>query len=85
MSTFDIDDLRRLLTEVAGEAEGAVPPHLFGEQDFDTLGYDSLARMEVASRLWQQHGVRIPDDLLFDVRTPQELLDLVNGAVAGVS
>lgn len=84
MPTLDINDLRRLLIEVAGDVEGDVPAHRFADQDFDTLGYDSLARMEAASRIRQQYGVHVPDDELFDVRTPRELLDLVNGA-AGVS
>ena len=80
MPTLDISDLRRLLIEVAGD----VPVHRFADQDFDALGYGSLARTEVASRIRRQYGVHVPDDELFDVRTPQELLDLVNGA-AGVS
>lgn len=82
MAVLGVEDLHRLLSEIAGEADGGFTPDAFPDQEFDDLGYDSLALMEAAARISQQYGVEVPEDLLLDLRTPRELLDVVNGAVA---
>lgn len=45
---------------------------------FEELGYDSLAIIEFRSQLMRQHGVRIPDDELWQLRTPRQAVDYVN-------
>jgi minimal PKS acyl carrier protein len=81
MTRIGAEDLRRLLREAAGDADGEVDPGEFEDTEFHTLGYDSLALMETAAKITDEYGVKIPDDRLFGLGTPRELLDLVNGAV----
>jgi act minimal PKS acyl carrier protein len=47
------------------------------------LGYDSLALLECAGRLESEHGVHLSDDALSELRTPHDLLTLVNGTAPG--
>ncbi|RDI62721.1 acyl carrier protein [Nocardia pseudobrasiliensis] len=86
MTTMTIDTLRRILIECAGGDESA--PELAGDisaVDFEELGYDSLALIESASRIRRDFGVVIPDDDLVEVRTPQELVDIVNERLRGAA
>lgn len=79
-----IDDLRCVLVSCAGESDNTP----FGENildwDFDDLGYDSLAWMETAARIEQEYGVHIPDERITDLRTPRQVLEFVNSALATV-
>jgi minimal PKS acyl carrier protein len=73
-----IDDLRTILVACAGESDGVLDGDI-RNVDFDELGYDSLALMETAARIRSDFGVTIPDERIADLRTPGEILDLVNG------
>ncbi|MFE0464887.1 acyl carrier protein [Kitasatospora sp. NPDC058965] len=85
MPIMSINDLRRILIESAGFDGADDPAADIHDVTFEELGYDSLALMESAARIYQEFGVRIPDDEITEVETPRALLDLVNGAVpAGV-
>ncbi|MGW1375052.1 acyl carrier protein [Streptomyces sp. NPDC002446] len=77
-----LDDLRRMLTEAAGEAEHGALAGDIADVEFEALGYDSLALLEVAGLITKEFGVRISDEEVFELRTPRAVLDLVNGAVA---
>lgn len=77
-----IDDLRRALIACAGESDDIAVDEDTLDWDFDDLGYDSLARMETAARIEQEHGAHIPEEHITDLRTPRQLLDFVNGVVA---
>jgi act minimal PKS acyl carrier protein len=82
MIRIDVEDLRRLLSEVAGDAEKDPSTTEFADLEFDALGYDSLALMEAAARIADTYGVNIPDDHLLGARTPREVVAFVNGAQA---
>ena len=73
-----IDDLRKILVACAGESDGVLDGDI-RDIDFDELGYDSLALMETAARIRSDFGVTIPDERIAELRTPGEILDLVNG------
>jgi act minimal PKS acyl carrier protein len=73
-----IDDLRTILVSCAGESDGVLDGDI-RDVDFDMLGYDSLALMETAARIRSDFGVAIPDERIAELRTPGEILDLVNG------
>ncbi|MGH3991132.1 MAG: acyl carrier protein [Pseudonocardiaceae bacterium] len=78
MSKVTIDDVRRILIDCAGDIG---TPELHGDisaLEFDDLGYDSLALLETSARIEQEFGVQIPEEQITEVKTPQELLDLVN-------
>lgn len=77
-----INDLRRVLASCAGESDNTRWGGDILDWDFDDLGYDSLARMETAARIEQRYGVHIPDEHITELRTPRQLLDFVNGALA---
>lgn len=84
--TMNINELRRILVECAGGDESA--PELAGdiaEADFEELGYDSLALIETAARIERDFGVKIPEDQLIDVKTPNGLIDIVNNQLAGAA
>jgi minimal PKS acyl carrier protein len=76
MSKMTIDDLRRVLVECAGEGDGLSGD--IHDRAFDELGYDSLALMETAARIAAEYGVAIPDEVVAELKTPREVLDLVN-------
>ncbi|GAA2879361.1 actinorhodin polyketide synthase acyl carrier protein [Actinoplanes cyaneus] len=82
MPIMTIDDLQRILVSCAGEDDATATVTDSAGRRFDDLGYDSLALMETAARIEQEFGVKLPDDEVNDARTPQELLDLVNGRLA---
>ena len=78
MTTMNLDDLRRVLIECAGETDGDRLSGDIHDQEFGDLGYDSLALMETAARIATEYGVQIPDDQIVELRTPREMLDVVN-------
>ncbi|AZQ74569.1 acyl carrier protein [Streptomyces luteoverticillatus] len=78
MSDFTIDELIRIMRECAGEDEaGDLTPDV-ADQDFDLLGYDSLALMATASRVEREHGLRLPEEEMAEIRTPAAFVALVN-------
>jgi act minimal PKS acyl carrier protein len=62
----------------AWEDESAQPFEQAPDQPFDELGYDSLALLETHSRIRRDYGVELSEDDLSEIKTPQELVDLVN-------
>ncbi|GAA2808955.1 acyl carrier protein [Kitasatospora sp. CM 4170] len=75
-------DLKRIMREGAGQAEGIDLDGDIADVLFSDLGYDSLAVLETVSRIEREYGIRIPEDALSAVRTPGEFLALVNRATA---
>lgn len=78
--TIGIDDLRRVLREGAGEAEGVDLDGDVLDLGFDDLGYDSLALLETATRISREYGIRLDDEAVMSARTPRELLATINAA-----
>ncbi|WP_179816048.1 acyl carrier protein [Allostreptomyces psammosilenae] len=76
-----LDDIRRLLTACAGADGNAALAGDIMDTDFGDLGYDSLALMEMAARIEQERGVKIPDEVITELRTPRAVLETVNGGV----
>lgn len=85
MTTMTTEDLRRVLIDCAGEAEQDVLAGDISDVEFEELGYDSLALMETAARIAQDYGVQIPDDQIVELRTPREVLELVNSFLSKAS
>ncbi|WP_395297526.1 acyl carrier protein [Kitasatospora hibisci] len=75
-------DLKRIMREGAGQAEGIDLDGDIADVLFSDLGYDSLAVLETVSRIEREYGIRIPEDALSAVRTPGEFLAVVNRATA---
>ncbi len=85
MSTLTVDDLRRILIAVAGRPEGVDLGADIVDTDFEQLGYDSLALMEMAATIEQEYGITIDEDTAARFGTPRTVLDLVNGTIARAS
>ena len=79
-----IDDLKRILRQAAGEAEGADLDSDILDTEFTDLGYDSIALMETGGRIERECGVQLDDDTMTSVHTPRALLVLVNKRLARV-
>ncbi|MDI1463875.1 acyl carrier protein [Catellatospora sp. KI3] len=78
VSDFTIDDVRRVLSDVAG-ASSALDGDI-SQTSFADLGYDSLALLETTARLQRELSIKLPDDAVLAVRTPAQLIDLVSTA-----
>ncbi|WP_369033865.1 MULTISPECIES: acyl carrier protein [Streptomyces] len=75
---FNIDDLKRILLEGAGEPEGPGVEATTVDLEFQELGYDSLAVLETCTRIEREFGVSLDEEVLGQARTPRVLVDVVN-------
>lgn len=73
-----VNELRQAMIASAGEDESIDLDGDFEKTEFAELGFDSLALMETCSQLKREHGIVIPDETLWDLSTPEELLRWVN-------
>ncbi|WP_040872017.1 acyl carrier protein [Nocardia exalbida] len=83
--TITITELRRILVDCAGGEDLAELGGDIAAVEFEELGYDSLALIETAARIQRDFGVMIPEEELIEVRTPQELVDIVNAQLRGAA
>ena len=81
MSMLTLAELTRILRECAGENEASPLDGDILDARFGDLGYDSIALMETTGRIRTDFGVVIDDDLLAQIGTPRQLLDLVNRSI----
>ncbi|MBV1856156.1 acyl carrier protein [Catellatospora tritici] len=79
VSDFTIDDVRRVLRDVAGASSVDLDGDI-SQTSFADLGYDSLALLETTARLQRDLSIKLPDDAVLAVRTPAQLIDLVSTA-----
>lgn len=82
MNKLTIDELRLILVACAGAEDEAAPDQDITDLEFEELGYDSLALMETAAQLERDYGVQIPEEQIADIKTPGDMLELVNGRLA---
>ncbi|MDX3380599.1 acyl carrier protein [Streptomyces niveiscabiei] len=77
------DDLRAILVEAAGSAEGVdLTSQDILDSDLYDVGYDSLALIEVGARIQQRYGIDIPDEEVTELRTFRTILDRVNSSIS---
>jgi minimal PKS acyl carrier protein len=72
-----LDDLRRILRAVAGEAEGAGLDGDILDVTFTDLGYDSLALLETAGQIERERDLQLDESTITDAQTPRQLLAAV--------
>ncbi|MFE2728951.1 acyl carrier protein [Kitasatospora sp. NPDC059327] len=75
MTAITLAQLVEIIRDCAGDSDEFDLNGDIADIAFEELGYDSLALLEIAARLRQEHGVVLPDE---GVRTPGDVLDLVN-------
>jgi acyl carrier protein len=78
MTQFTADDMHRIMRDSGGEPE-PVDGADIATASFEDLGYDSLAVMAMAARIEIEFGVRIPDQIVTDLKTATDVVDYVNG------
>jgi acyl carrier protein len=80
---------RSELLEIMRECLGEADYEEIGEKDFVTefteLGYDSLLVLEIATRIQDRFGIRIPDEAVEEMTSPEEMLKSVRARLAGVA
>jgi act minimal PKS acyl carrier protein len=84
MSAFTIDDLKKIMAACA-EVDGTAVD-LDGDLldiSFKDLDFDSLAVLEIATRIQQEFGLRVPDEAVDGMKVPRDVLDYVNSQMAG--
>ncbi|MER5950506.1 acyl carrier protein [Streptomyces sp. NPDC001904] len=77
-SAFTLNDLRTVLLEAAGTDEDVDLAGDILDNDFEELGYESLALLETAGRIERTRGISLDEEALAGARTPRQLIDLVN-------
>ncbi|HEX5494327.1 MAG TPA: SRPBCC family protein [Mycobacteriales bacterium] len=78
MADFTLDDLRQMMRSGSGEDESVDLGGDILDVPFTELGYDSLAVLELSSRIGRDHGIRVPDDAVQRMTTPREALAYVH-------
>ncbi|MEU4563514.1 acyl carrier protein [Actinoplanes sp. NPDC023936] len=78
MPELTLDDLRRILRAAGGEDDPATLDGDILDATFADLGYDSLAMLEMVSRIEREFGTSIPDELVPDMPTPRTAIGLIN-------
>ncbi|MDT3728844.1 acyl carrier protein [Streptomyces sp. DSM 41972] len=84
MRQFELDDLKALLRECAGEEEGVDLDGDVVDVPFVELGYDSLAILQTTGRIERDFDIALDEEALDEADTPRAYLDLVNRALAAV-
>lgn len=83
MPMFTLDDVRRIMRSCAGVPDTVDLGADIADVSFADMGYDSLAMLEMAAHVQQEFGIRIPDDAVEEMKTPQQAVDYVNRRFAG--
>ncbi len=87
MSTpqFTFEDLRRILFEGAGAAEGVTASGDTVDTTFEALGYDSLALLETGSRIEREFAITLDESAVTQAVTPRDLIAVVNSHLSVTS
>ncbi|GGP66374.1 acyl carrier protein [Saccharothrix coeruleofusca] len=79
---FTLDDLRRIMRVSVGVEEGVDLDGDIADVEFDDLGYDSLAVLELAGHVKREYGVPLPEEVVVELRTPALAVQLINARLA---
>lgn len=78
MAEFTVNDLKRILYEAAGANDDVnMNGADIAGQRFVDLDYDSLALLELSSRIEREYGIGIPEGDLVHTMTLQEAVTYV--------
>jgi len=84
MSRFTLDELRTIMRDSAGVDESVDLDADIADVPFEDLGYDSLAVLELTSKVSQRYAISVPDDAVAELTTPGRAVQRVNDWLAGV-
>jgi len=83
MSRFTVDDLREILRSSVGDTDLADLNGDINGVQFDDLGYDSLALLELCRQVETRYGVRMSDDAITEMTTPAAAVTYINDVLTG--
>jgi acyl carrier protein len=78
MSMFTLAELKVVVHEASGVTDGVSLDESTLDETMRELGYDSLAVLEIASKLQRDFGIDMPDEAIEGMQTPRAILDYVN-------
>ncbi|MEV6278915.1 acyl carrier protein [Nocardia sp. NPDC051832] len=73
-----LNELIAILRRCAGVDDQVVLDDTIVDTDFDALGYDSVALLEVTSDIERTCGIKLGDDAIGTDSTPREVLALIS-------
>lgn len=76
--SFTLDELKQILLGAAGAVEGVELNTDALDTEFDELGYDSLALLELGGQIEQRYEISLDEEAVGEARTPRALIDVVN-------
>lgn len=79
---FTIEQLKVIVQEASGVTDGVTLDDNIMDEPMPELGYDSLAVLEIASRIQRDYGIDMPDEAIDGMRTPRAIIDYVNGQLS---
>jgi minimal PKS acyl carrier protein len=82
MAEFTPDKLREIMHACAGPGDHPELDGEFLDIPYTDLEFDSLAVLELATRIQQDLGVPFPDDAVAEMETPRNVLQYVNQKIA---
>jgi act minimal PKS acyl carrier protein len=82
MSHFTLDDLDRMLRTCAGPQDTGGITDANQDVPLNDLGYDSLALLAAAAQVEHELGVRLPDEVIGELRTPHQFVAAVGRRLA---
>ena len=75
---FTLDNLRELMQACAGVEDDVDLDAGIDDVEFEELGYDSLAVLEVASHVQRKYSVPMPDECVDHMKTPRQAVAYIN-------
>jgi minimal PKS acyl carrier protein len=82
---FTQDTLRDIMRACAGPGKHPELEGEFIDASYEDLGFDSLAVLQLATRIQQALGVPFPDETVAEMVTPRHILDYVTTRLAVAS
>ena len=72
------EEILQGLAEIVNEVAGVEPSEITPEKSFvDELDIDSLSMVEIAVQVEDRFGVKVPDDVLANLKTVGDAVDYV--------
>ncbi len=82
MAQFTLNDLTAIVHECSGVTDGQTLDDASLDQPLRELGYDSLAVLEIASRIQREFSLSIPDEAIDQMTTARAIIDYVNDSLS---
>lgn len=82
MAELTIQDLIDVLNRSIGDQDPIEPQGDPLDVKFAALGFDSLTMLNAVRRIERKHGIALGETVVSEAKTPRQLLDRVNAALA---